>query len=214
MVHASQYYFHFDFYDGWDFDLMFRLNKTLPNDISIFEIIPMDGYPHAQTNAISRTYDYLIHTNKDPHLSELSSLYPQNIDIKQMHNAVMLIPSHSDFINFCLCPINHRSTHCRVSSARLFVHKTGNMVRFQITSNRFLQGMVRLLVQGLIDVGSGELSLKQFEALLNTSEPNIKNKPAYPQGLYLSEVKYPFIEKPKESPFFSLLNYSDWEELK
>jgi tRNA pseudouridine38-40 synthase len=73
--------------------------------------------------------------------------------------------------------------------------------------------MVRLLVQGLIDIGTGELSLNQFEALLNTSEPNKKNKPAYPQGLYLSRVEYPFIENQNQSTFFNLLENSNWIEL-
>ena len=36
-VHASQFFFHLDVMDPWDFDLLFRLNKVLPNDIAIFD---------------------------------------------------------------------------------------------------------------------------------------------------------------------------------
>src|SRR6187549_1956414 len=74
-VHASQFFFHLDVMEPWDFDLLFRLNKVLPSDIAIFEIIPMADNQHARFDANLRTYDYFIHTYKDPFLSQLSSLY-------------------------------------------------------------------------------------------------------------------------------------------
>jgi tRNA pseudouridine38-40 synthase len=59
----------------WDFDLVFRMNNILPDDISVFDIIPMDGLPHARFDATERSYDYFIHTYKDPFLSNASSMY-------------------------------------------------------------------------------------------------------------------------------------------
>ena len=49
-VHASQFFFHMDMDidKDWKFDLLFRLNKLLPADIAIFDIIPMEGLPHAR----------------------------------------------------------------------------------------------------------------------------------------------------------------------
>ena len=38
-VHASQFFFHVDIEQAWDYDLLFRINKTLPSDIAVFEII-------------------------------------------------------------------------------------------------------------------------------------------------------------------------------
>ena len=38
-VHASQYYCHVDIKQTLDFDPVYRLNKMLPDDISIFEFI-------------------------------------------------------------------------------------------------------------------------------------------------------------------------------
>src|SRR4051812_20031840 len=74
-VHASQFFFHTDLGDQWDFDLQFRLNKNLPSDIAVFEIIPVEDHQHARFDATARTYDYFIHTYKDPFLSGLSALY-------------------------------------------------------------------------------------------------------------------------------------------
>lgn len=39
-VHASQYVFHADLAEAYDFDLLFRLNHTLPPDIAIFDLLP------------------------------------------------------------------------------------------------------------------------------------------------------------------------------
>jgi tRNA pseudouridine38-40 synthase len=50
-VHASQFFFHLDAGELWDFDLIFRLNNLLPNDIAVFDIIPMDGLSHARFDA-------------------------------------------------------------------------------------------------------------------------------------------------------------------
>jgi len=95
-VHATQFFFHMDVEKEWDFDLLFRLNKVLPDDIAIFDIIPMQGLPHCRYDAIQRTYDYFIHTYKDPFLSGFSSFYEEkNLDIAQMKAACTLLPLYS-----------------------------------------------------------------------------------------------------------------------
>ena len=40
-VHASQYVMHIHVEEGFDFDLKFRLNKRLPDDIVIYDILEM-----------------------------------------------------------------------------------------------------------------------------------------------------------------------------
>lgn len=212
-VNASQYFFHFDS-EIWDFDLKFRLNKTLPDDISILNILPVEGYPHAQLSAVSRTYDYLVHTKKDPFLSQLSVLYPEEFDTQLMLKAVNLIPQYNDFQNLCLCLAKHSSTVCDVSSAKLFVRENGQMLRFQITANRFLQGMVRIIAQGIMDVGTRQISVEEFESYLNLKQKPVNIRVGYPQGLYLSGVKYPFLQKPNEATFFNLVTDAQWTEIK
>lgn len=87
------------------------------------------------------------------------------------------------------------------------------MVRIRISANRFLQGMVRIIVQQLIWVGTGELSLNEFELHLNGTKKITNHRPAYPQGLYLSEVRYPFLSPENSSNFFSLMDDAQWEEI-
>jgi tRNA pseudouridine38-40 synthase len=215
-VHASHYFFHFDFESAWDFDLKFRLNKMLPEDIAIFDIIPVDGYPHAQLNATSRTYDYLFHTEKNPFLIDYSSLYQLDLNVEAMIEAVSLIPKYSNFINFCRCP-NHYPNHiCRVTDTKLFMHQNGKLFRFQITSNRFIRGMVRLLVNSIVEIGAGKLSIVNFENYLSASDTPKIIKPAYAQGLYLSRVTYNFFDDDvynnKESSI-TIIDSFDWKLL-
>lgn len=204
-VHASQYFFHMDVDKEWDFDLLFRLNKMLSEDIAIFEIIPMEGYPHAQLDAIKRTYDYFIHTYKDPFLSGLSSYYPlKDPNLSKMKEATNLLLKYKDFGAFCKSPDKNPSNICDVTSAILFSDKNGDRLRFQISSNRFLKGMVRIIIKKIMEVGTDELSLDEFESYLALKKIPLKTVPAYPQGLYLSKVTYPFLDIPPRTEFSTI----------
>jgi tRNA pseudouridine38-40 synthase len=205
-VHASQFFFHVDIADAWDYDLLFRLNKNLPADIAIFDIIPMDGSPHARFDAVSRTYNYFIHTYKDPYLSDISALYlAKHFNLAEMKRAVLLLPKYDDYRPFCKNASALRTTICKITDANLYTDERGDNIRFEITANRFLKGMVRIIMQKLLLIGRGELTVDEFEAHLISKETPKVIKGAYPQGLYLSQVKYPFLEIPSRSELFNTL---------
>ena len=207
MVHASQYFFHIDVETVWKFDLLARLNKMLPRDIAVFDIIKVEYNVHAQFDAISRTYDYFIHTYKDPFLNELSSLYlEKNLNLSTMQKAADLLKLYNDYKVLCLTPDKHTTTICNITSAQLFSDKKGDKIRFQISSNRFLKAMVRILVRKLLDVGTGKLSVAEFENILITQKSPSSNRQAFPQGLYLSKVVYPFLDIPPRTEFSAFHN--------
>lgn len=212
-VHASQFFFHFNYHLDINFDLVFRLNKNLSDDIAVLEITKLTDDHHAQLSAKSRTYDYLIHFKKDPHLAQLSSLYPFKLNINDMAKAIKLIGKQDNFMNFCHAPSHQNGFICKIVSTKLFILNSGEMIRFQFKANRFLQGMVKILSQTLIDVGRGELGLNELENIFTSTELRGNITPAFPQGLYLSEVNYSFIETPNISSFFSLINNQKWEEV-
>lgn len=205
-VHASQFFFHADIEDTWDYDLLFRLNKNLPPDIAVFEIIPMTGLPHARLDAVSRTYNYFIHTYKDPYLHNLSSLYlDKHLNLDEMKRAVAILPRYDNYRAFCRKPALHRTTVCKITSANLYRDTHADSIRFEISANRFLSGMIRIIVQKLLQIGRGELSVDEFESHLIHKEAPDVTRGAHPQGLYLSQVKYPFLEIPSRSDLFNML---------
>lgn len=214
-VHASQFFFHVDIEQEWDFDLFFRLNKILPDDIALFDIIPMEGLPHARFDTIQRSYDYFIHTYKDPFLSRFSSFYAErNLDLHKMKDAVTLLPKYSDYRAFCKMPDRIDHTICHVSAARLYIDKGGDKIRFHISANRFLSKMIRIIVGRLLEIGKGEMSVDEFEHYLAEKITPQIIIPAYPQGLYLSKVTYPYLDLPVRSTFSSMMNDGvDWIKL-
>lgn len=205
-VHASQFFFHTDIEKPWDFDLLFRINKTLPPDIAVFEIIPMLGLPHARFDATKRSYDYFIHTYKDPFLSNVSSLYlKRNLNLNKMKDATSLLMKYDDFRAFCKTPNQYEHTICKITSACLLVDATGDKLRFQISSNRFLGRMVRIIMGKLLEIGAGEFSVEEFEHHLMTKQTPNTIEPAYPQGLYLSKVAYPYLDIPPRTEFSAII---------
>lgn len=195
-VHASQYFAQFQTEQDWDFDLIFRMNKVLPGDISIHEIIPCKGTDHARYHAAERSYQYFIHTNKIAHLSTRSTLHQETIlDFDKMSAATKLISTYSDFIAFCKTPDAHPSTICDIKSVTLSRNSDATQFCFEISANRFLRGMIRNLMARIMLVGAGEIDISEFEsALKNELDEDQLPISAPPQGLYLSRVVYPFMD--------------------
>ena len=194
-VHASQYALHINLDEAPKFDLKFRLNKNLPVGITIYDIIEVNEKHHCRYHATSRTYDYFIHLEKDPVLFRHSSFYESlELDIDLMKKAATLIYQTNDFRPLCKQPDLYKNTLCKVTKCELYYNGEQRRLRFTITANRFLRGMVRYCVFFLLEVGKGRMTLKDFEMILKQEKTFIKKKPAFPNGLFLSKVEYPFLE--------------------
>jgi len=205
-VHASQFFFHMDLAEEWDFDLIFRLNKVLPKNIAVYDVIPMEGQPHARFDAVQRSYDYFLHTYKDPFLSGLSSFYLlKDLRYDLMKTAVDLLPKYKDYRAFCTSPDKYEHTLCYVRSANLLVDESGDKARFQISANRFLGKMIRIIMGQLIKIGKGTSSVDEFESYLISKETPALITPAHPEGLYLSRVIYPYLDLQPRVDFSAIL---------
>lgn len=201
-VHATQFFAHFDLELPWEFDLTFRMNQLLPNQIVVHDIIKVDGEPHARFDVSERTYDYFIHTEKNPFLNPFSYYFPfQNLDFEKMSVAVKLLLKYQDFQAFCKTPEHNQTTICKIIATNLFISKDGKQIQFKITANRFLRGMIRVIVQKILEIGTAEISVEEFENILIKNEPPNIKAIAAPYGLYLSKVTYPFLDlKPAIQP--------------
>ena len=205
-VHASQYFFHVDLAQPWDFDLQFRLNKVLPQDIAVFDIIPVESTHHARFDATHRTYDYFIHTYKNPFLNQVSSYYPErNLNLELIKRAISLLPEYQDYRTFCKTTDDYNTTLCTIYSATLFTDSQGDHLRFQITANRYLGKMIRIIVARLLSVGHNRLPVDEFERYLIEKKAPDYFEAAYPQGLFLSKVTYPFLDIPSRTEFSNIL---------
>ena len=65
--------------------------------------------------------------------------------------------------------------------------------------------MIRIIVGRLLEIGKGQMSVDEFEYyLINKQTPKVII-PAYPQGLYLSKVTYPYLDIPTRTAFSAIL---------
>ncbi len=94
--------------------------------------------------------------------------------------------------------------------------ENADRLRFQIIANRFLSKMVRIIVGRLLEIGKGQLSVDEFEGYLISKQTPPIIIPAYPQGLYLSKVTYPYLDIEAGTLFTGLLqnfNKTHWQQL-
>jgi len=194
-VNASQYFCNINIAKELDYDFVFRINKMLPASIVIYDLIPVADNANTQYDAVKRTYNYYFHFQKNPFLDDISSFYEvKNLDIGKMQKAVSLLLGKKDFKAFCISPDVYHHTMCEVSNVNLTTNDSGSRMRFQITADRFLRGMVRILSANILKVGEGKISVDEFEyCLVHKEKPKFHNI-AFPQGLYLSKIEYPYLD--------------------
>jgi tRNA pseudouridine38-40 synthase len=191
-VHASEYYFHFDFNRDFPENFLFRINKMLPKDIVIHNIFQVDSKAHARFDALQRTYHYHLTFVKNPFgLDSLAFIpSPEKPDIEKMNLAADLIKSYEDFFPFSKSKSDVKTYQCKIKKAAW--NKTSDGLIFEITSDRFLRGMVRLIVGACLQVGWGKLSLEEVKKCMDLQMRIPKPLSVPPSGLFLSSIKYPY----------------------
>jgi tRNA pseudouridine38-40 synthase len=202
-VHATDFYAHFSTDQVLNERFAFRLNSSLPADITIFRVFRVGDNINARFSAISRTYQYFIHRKKNPFLLHYAYQLHPEMDWSKVIDATTLIHTFGDFTTLCRTSEDFKNNICRVTEARwdevpmpFQVGRTEHdtCMRFTITSNRFLRSMVRMVVGALVQIGRGHLDKDVFEKTVRSKQKFPFSLSAPPQGLYLTKVVYPDIE--------------------
>jgi tRNA pseudouridine38-40 synthase len=189
-VHCVQQFFHADIEKGIERqDLIVRLNSFLPKDIAIRDILPVKPDAHARYDARERGYEYHITTRKNPLLIGRAYYFFKKCDISLMNEAAALLVGEHDFASFSKVKTDVNHFRCIIKKARW--EKTGDMLVFTISANRFLRGMVRAVVGTLLEVGAQKISLKEFQSIIKSKDRKKAGMNVPAEGLYLMHVKYP-----------------------
>lgn len=192
-VHARRMAAHFD-WEGEALDapqVAYRLNRIVPRDIAILgmEEVPQDQ--HARFSAITRTYHYYIHTQKDPFLRHYSLQVNYPLDFDKMNAVARHFLTHEDYAAFCKAGADNKTTICHVTEAR-WVQLSPSSWYFEITANRFLRNMVRAVVGTLVDVGRGKITEEQFLYILHHGTRSDAGESMPGNALFLEDVRYSF----------------------
>ncbi len=189
-VHCEQQFFHADIKKNIILaDFQHRLNVLLPKDISIQSIRKVKPEASARFDAFSRTYHYRITLRKDPLLDGLALHYFKSADVPTMNKAAALLLGEHDFQSFSKVKTNVNHFLCDITKAEW--KQKNDQLEFVITANRFLRGMVRAVVGTLLNVGTGKMTIKDFQAIINSRDRRKAGQNVPPEGLYLTKVKYP-----------------------
>jgi tRNA pseudouridine(38-40) synthase len=113
---------------------------------------------NARIDAVSRTYNYFIHRNKNPFLNKFSWQYGLPLNLQKMNNAAALLKNYTDFECFSKVHTDVKTFNCRITQAQ-WEYITPHQLVFSITADRFLRNMVRAFVGTLLDVGKGKISV-------------------------------------------------------
>ena len=190
-VHALQLFAHFDI----DFvlnenEILQNLNAFLPDDLVVKSIFLVQDNAHARFDATSRSYEYRIWLGMNPFLLDTTyQIHRQQIDVNKMNEAAAVLLENSNFKCFSKSKTDVKTYNCDITKAEWLLDES--FLTFHITADRFLRNMVRAIVGTLLDVGIGKNTRLDFIDIINSQDRGKAGLSVPPQGLFLSEVKYP-----------------------
>lgn len=187
-VHADGMTAHFDLPDDMELNQIIRsINGLTSNDIAIVSADWVSDDFHARFSAKSRTYRYRVVERSAPLLRSYSWLIHWKLDRTKLDEAAEYIIGERDFTPFKI----HSGTPgevCNVSGSRWDFSK--DILEYFITANRFVHGMVRLLVGVQVAYARDVISWEEFTNAFDEELDRNRAFKAPPQGLCLVTVEY------------------------
>lgn len=186
-VHALQNFFHFDWEEGLHPQLTYKMNAVLPPDLVVKSIREMPAESHSRFDAVSRAYEYRLYAFKNPFLRDTALHFPYPLDKGLLDETASIIKEQTNFWAFCKTNVQVTNFACIIYESA-WEEKEGLLV-YNISGNRFLRGMVRLLTATQLKVARGSYGLEEFKALFKEKKKCGFSVPAH--GLFLKSISYP-----------------------
>jgi len=188
-VHALKYFAHFDTIKILDDSFRKKLDRFLPLDIKVKNIYLNTDKIHARFDALERSYKYILSKGKTPFSIHQKTITYSHYDVSLINEACQLIIGSNDFETFSKGNNNHNHYICHVTKA--LWTETEDEYIFEITANRFVRSMIRMLTGTLIDVGRNKISIEEFRKIFESKDRTRAGKSVSPEGLYFTDVVYP-----------------------
>jgi len=192
-VHASGYYFHFDYEGDFDDKHLFSANRVLAKSIQLISFQKVSADDHARYSATARQYRYQIALTEDPfklmyhHRLNRPELYDQ----KALENAASLFIGKYDFEFFSKVGSDVNHYNCEVYKSEWLFEKDEWF--FRVQANRFMRGMVRLLVGAQLQLASGKITDADMRQALSKTKSLDYNFSVPGNALFLEKIDYDFI---------------------
>lgn len=175
------------------------LNSMLPEDIRILAVEEREPAFHARINARSKVYVYqlLIGGICLPTERLYSHHLKHDLQIEPMRKCLDTLLGEHDFSCFEATGsrdpnyTDGRGAVRNIFKASLTVGQGIPLqINFEISGDGFLRHMVRNIVGTLLEVGSGRMSIEEFQKVLVGKDRAMAGPTAPARGLFLKEVYY------------------------
>lgn len=188
-VHALNQVTHFDLETSLSAEsIKNALNAKTPEDIFIHECKEVDSSFHSRFSAVKRTYIYQVLTTPSVIDRNYSWQPPFAFDFSTLNKCAKAVEGKHDFSSLCRSATESESKICVIYKS-MWIRK-GKMLIYEITGNRFLHSMVRMLVGCMMEVARGKYIITDFKNLLENKVGEMQVYTAPAKGLFLLEVEY------------------------
>ena len=174
-----------------DAALIRALDHMLPKNVRPKRVLTVGRSFHAQHDAKSKTYRYLVDTSTegDPFRARYALHVPFALDDAALDGALAHLPGTRDWSGFTgsACTVDDRVR--TVTEARRVELRPG-LVAFVFTADGFLTHMVRNLVGTLLAVGRQTMAAERVAEVLTTRDRTRAGPTAPAHGLCLERVVY------------------------
>ncbi len=189
-VHAAQYFAHFESDKPLTDKFVYQLNALIGKDVVFYALHDVPEDAHARFDATSRSYKYYIDLQRNPFRQETAWFYnyASKLNLDKMQNAAELLLNFQDFTSFCKTNNDAKTKLCDLRESKWIWDKEQQQFVYHVTANRFLRGMIRLIVGACVNVGKGKVQLAQVQEALEKQQavPHALSAPA--QGLFLLDI--------------------------
>jgi tRNA pseudouridine38-40 synthase len=188
-VHARGQVANFNIERSVDFELLAKsMNAILPQSIIVREAAEVPKDFNSRYDAKSRRYAYFI--SQEPTAIQRNYCWQiyQKLDFELMQTCAKHILGEHGFRSFCKVETDMHHHRCTISLAEW--KRKESVLMFEITSNRFLHGMVRTLVGTMVNVGRGHTRIEDFATILEAKDRSVAGMSAPAKGLFLEEILY------------------------
>jgi tRNA pseudouridine38-40 synthase len=170
--------------------ISYKTTAILPKDVALRRCIAVPDEFDARRDARSRTYEYRLVNDeiRSPLQRHHAGYAPQRLDLDLLSATARLVEGTHDFRAFTPQKSYHVRFERVVTDSRWT--KDHDLLRYRITADSFLYGMVRTLVGTMLEVAGGKRDLTEFDRLLSGGRRS-EAGPAIPsKGLTLAGVGY------------------------
>lgn len=171
--------------------IRYHIQKHLPRSIQITHSQVVSDDFHARFSALSKTYRYVIHNDKEMHpiFRNYRAQIDYDLDLAAMQVAAKDLIGDHDYRSFMGPRTGDINTQRSIDD--LQIERKAETIVFTFKGQSFLRNQIRIMVGTLVDVGRGKLDSGAIEGILKAKDRKAAGPTLSAAGLYLMEIYYP-----------------------